>query len=389
MKEKINEVKNEIELFLMNNKEKFEMSIDCILINPETEETITIANNNHEALVFSPHTKDSEKNFSNYEDWNFNFDWMVFEELEGDYQIGFISNRMHYNIWQTLNELYPQRIDHKDGVQRYLQFCADNKITKEYLDKELNSDTPDAMKFFEGLALFETMTYKGYVIAVDKVNHDSPKESIVYIYKSQQDYINGNSAKRISLNTIGLKQNVKEYLDKIYIDKAKLEIEKTYYAFALGYDLLNDIISKYDTLECDINFEFCYNLVNQFLNSKEYSEFSHSNYENLQEWVNKNQERIEQEYKETIGFEDKIYNGNLKILDKGFRKDEPVALVEKDVPSMNRKEYIVVFNYVIDEKNNDLHWGYGKYYYDKNSGQEAYQIVINGGNLAFKDREER
>ena len=64
----------------------------------------------------------------------------------------------------------------------------------------------------------------------------------------------------------------------------------------------------------------------------------------LQEWLSNNKERIENEYKETIGFEEKNYNGNLKILETGFRKDEAIALVEKDVPSMNRKEYIVAFN---------------------------------------------
>jgi len=51
--------------------------------------------------------------------------------------------------------------------------------------------------------------------------------------------------------------------------------------------------------------------------------------------------------------------------------------------------YIVVFNNTIYKEKNNLSWGYGRYYYDKNSGEKAYEKVINGGNLAFHDREER
>ena len=245
------------------------------------------------------------------------------------------------------------------------------------------------MKYFDGLAFQETMTYKGYVIEADETNYDNPKENLVTIYKSQQDYIDGNYAENVSLNTVGLKQNIKEYIDEVYIDKTDLESEKAYFTFVLGYDLLHDMINKYGVLECDTNYDFCDYVANQFLDSKEYSNFNRSSYEMLQEWLSNNKERIENEYKETIGFEEKNYNGNLKILETGFRKDEAIALVEKDVPSMNRKEYIVAFNYTIDKEKNNLSWGYGRYYYDKNSGEKAYEKVINGGNLAFHDREER
>ena len=76
------------------------------------------------------------------------------------------------------------------------------------------------MKYFDGLAFQETMTYKGYVIEADETNYDNPKENLVTIYKSQQDYIDGNYAENVSLNTVGLKQNIKEYIDEVYIDKA-------------------------------------------------------------------------------------------------------------------------------------------------------------------------
>lgn len=386
----INFIKDSIENSIKEDEELFGTKIDYILINPDNNDTVSIISDGVDKIVeFTPFTKEMKTGYSKVSEWDYSFDNYLFKDLENVYQIGYMTAETHYNIWNSIEELYPESINNKDGVQWYLQFCADNGITKEYLDKKTNLDTPDIMKYFEGLAFQETTTYKGYVIEADDTNFDNPKENIVTIYKSQQDYIDGNYAENVSLNTVGLKQNIKEYIDEVYIDKADLESEKAYFTFVLGYDLLHDMINKYGVLECDTNYDFCNYVANQFLDSKEYSNFSHSSYEMLQEWLSNNKERIEQEYKETIGYEEKVYNANLKILKTGFRKDEPIALVEKDVPSMNRKEYIVAFNYTIDKENNNLSWGYGRYYYDNTSGEKAYEKVINGGNLAFHNREER
>lgn len=385
MNEFIKNEKEEIKKFLNENKEHENKEIDFMLVNREEEDIITIVSDGvYNALEFS------KNNGSHYEipEWDFNYDYYLFERLEDGYEIESMSNYIHYSIWNSIGELTPESIDYKDGLQKYLQFCADNGVTKEYLDKQTNFDTPDIMKYFEGLANREKMTYKGYIIEADDNNYDNPKEVLVNIYKSQQDYNDGNIAETISLNEIGLKQNIKEYIDDVYIDKTDLESEKAYFTFILGYDLLHDMINKYGVLECDTNYDFCDYVANQFLDSEEYSNLNHSGYEMLQDWLSKNKDRIENEYKETIGI-GKVYNGNLKIIDKGFRKEESIALVEKDVPSMNRKEYIVAFNYTIDEEKNNLSWGYGRYYYDKNSGTEAYKKVINGGNLAFHSRDER
>ena len=386
----INFIKDSIENSIKEDEELFGTKIDYILINPDNNDTVSIISDGVDKIVeFTPFTKEMKTGYSKVSEWDYSFDNYLFKDLEDVYQIGYMTAETHYNIWNSIEELYPESINNKNGVQWYLQFCADNGITKEYLDKQTNLDTPDIMKYFEGLAFQETMTYKGYVIEADETNYDNPKENLVTIYKSQQDYIDGNYAENVSLNTVGLKQNIKEYIDEVYIDKTDLESEKAYFTFVLGYDLLHDMINKYGVLECDTNYDFCDYVANQFLDSKEYSNFNRSSYEMLQEWLSNNKERIENEYKETIGFEEKNYNGNLKILETGFRKDEAIALVEKDVPSMNRKEYIVAFNYTIDKEKNNLSWGYGRYYYDKNSGEKAYEKVINGGNLAFHDREER
>ena len=380
--------KNNIENSINEDEELNGTKVDFILINPNNNDTISIISDGQEKIVeFTPYTKEMKTGYSHISEWAYNFDEYLFQELENGYEIGYMSADNHYGVWNSIKELYPEDINYKDGVQWYLQYCVDNGITKEYLDEKTNLDTPDIMKYFKGLALHETMTYKGYVIEADDTNYDNSKENIVNIYKCQEDFNENKINETISLNTINLKENIKEYIDDVYIDKTDLESEKSYITFVLGYDLLHDMINKFDVLECDINYDFCNDIASQFLDSEEYSNASHSSYEMLQKWLSKNMNKIEQEYKEKIGFEDKIYNGNMIIINKGFRKNEPIALVEKTING-SEKEYIVAFYY--KENENKLSWGYAYYYdNDRKKAETDYNKVINGGNLAHTfDREQ-
>ena len=74
-----------------------------------------------------------------------------------NWKIEYMTPEVHYNIWNSIYELYPEDIDYKDGVQNYLQYCVDNGITKEFLDKENDLDAPDIMEYFEGLAKKEKL----------------------------------------------------------------------------------------------------------------------------------------------------------------------------------------------------------------------------------------
>lgn len=55
-------------------------------------------------------------------------------------------------------------------------------------------------------------------------------------------------------------------------------------------------------------------------------------------------------------------NDTFYLIDVGFRKEQPVALVEKTFTEKD-KEYIIAFDYKVE--NDKINWGYG-YYYDKN-----------------------
>ena len=387
MNERIEKVKNEIESFLKDSIDHQDKHIDYILVDPNTNETYVLASDgNDEAIEFNPLSKNYEGGYTNVPEWDYNFDYYIYNYLEEGKQIAFMSDDVHYSIWNSIHELYPNDIEYKDGVQSYLQYCADNGITKEYLDKKTGFDTPDIMQYFEGLAINDRMQYKGYIIEADDLNLDNPKENLVHIYENEQDYINGEEIETVSLNTVGLKQNVREYIDEFYIDKSVIESEKAYFTFVLGYDLLNDMLTKSSTPENDISYDFCNMIAEDFLRSEEYKNEKHSSYEMLESWVSDNKDFIRKEHSlfigESIDRNDKtrMLEDGMYVIDLGYRNKQPVALIEKTMQD-NSKEYIIAFNYKINDKKID--WAYG-YYYNNNisKAKQDFNKVLSGGNLA-------
>lgn len=385
----IEEEKIKVEKFLNDNMEHQDKKIDYILYKPDKMETnILASNSNDEAIEFRSNTND----FNYVPEWDYNFDYYIYNLLEENWKIEYMTPEVHYSIWNSINELYPNDIDYKDGVQNYLQYCADNKITKKYLDEETGLNTPDVMQHFEGIALNETMKYKGYIIEAGDLNDDNPKENLVYIYDNEQDYINGDEIETISLNTIGLKQNVRDYIDEFYIDKSVIESEKAYFTFVLGYDLLNDMLKKSSTPENDISYDFCNMVAEEFLKSEEYKNVKYSSYEMLESWVNDNKNFIKNQHDLFVGESSsnktrKLGNG-MYVIDVGYRKEQHVALVKKDTDY--GLEYIVAFNYKID--NDRINWAYGSYYGDDfTKAKQDFDKVLNGGNLSktFERNDER
>ena len=385
----IEEEKIKVEKFLNDNMEHQDKKIDYILYKPDKMETnILASNSNDEAIEFRSNTND----FNYVPEWDYNFDYYIYNLLEENWKIEYMTPEVHYSIWNSINELYPNDIDYKDGVQNYLQYCADNKITKKYLDEETGLNTPDVMQHFEGIALNETMKYKGYIIEAGDLNDDNPKENLVYIYDNEQDYINGDEIETISLNTIGLKQNVRDYIDEFYIDKSVIESEKAYFTFVLGYDLLNDMLKKSSTPENDISYDFCNMVAEEFLKSEEYKNVKYSSYEMLESWVNDNKNFIKNQHDLFVGESSsnktrKLGTG-MYVIDVGYRKEQPVALVKKDTDY--GLEYIVAFNYKID--NDRINWAYGSYYGDDfTKAKQDFDKVLNGGNLSktFERNDER
>ncbi|MEF2663364.1 MAG: hypothetical protein U0M92_03490 [Bacilli bacterium] len=336
----VDKVKENIESYLMEDMEHQNKVIDFILYNPETKETQVVASDGlEEMILFASHTKGQDKDYWTIPEWDFNFDEYFFKELQNGYEIGYITNDTHYGLWNTIADLYPSNeLNNENGVKKYLQFCKENNITKEYLDDVMKMQIPDIMKYYEyPIGVIEQ---KGKNIIMSKENFD--------------------------------KQN-----------------ETAYIAFVLVYDLLNKEISNSNNPKCDLSYDICNEIASNFLESKEYKNSKYSTYEMLQEWLENNQDKV----KEYLGIdtpnnltrhlEDGIY-----VMDLGYRKEQPVALVRQE--NDENKQYIIAFNYRI--KDNKMDWAYGYYYDDNiNKAKEDFKKVLNGGNLSktFERKDER
>lgn len=377
-------IKNNIESSIKTNKELYGTNVDYILVNPDNNDTISIISDGVEKIVeFTPLTKKMKTGYATISEWTYTFDEYLFQELENGYSIGYISDDCHYNIWNNIKDLYPEDISHKDGVQWYLQYGADNGITKEYLDKQTGLDTPDIMKHFNGLALFETMEYKGYIIEADDTNLDNRKENFVNIYENKEDFDNKEPIETVSLNTIDLKQNIREYIDEFYIDKKVIDKELSYYTFVIGYDLLQEDFKTSPSPECDLTYGFCEKMAKNFVNSDSYKYDNRSSYELLEKYINENRFQILKDYEKFIGAENIYFEDNKKVLEVANRNDQPVALVEWI--KGGRKEYVVAINYTID--GNKIYWSRGYYYTDNDKAKIDFNRVKNGEYLTPKHDE--
>lgn len=376
--------KNNIENSIKEDEELFGTKIDYILINPDNKDTISIISDGVDKIVeFTPFTKEMKTGYSKVSEWDYSFDNYLFKDLENVYQIGFMTDETHYNVWNSLEELYPENINNKDGVQRYLQYCADKGITKEYLDKQMNLDTPDIMKYFDGLALFETMEYKGYVVEADDTNLDNSKENLVNIYENKEDFDKKEPIETVSLNTINLKQNIKNYIDEFYVNKELANQEKMYFAFVIGYDFLNDEFKNSPSPECDLTYGFCNKIAEDFMNSDDYKYENQSAYELLEKYIKENKFEIMKKYEQFIGVENVYFQDNRKLLETGNRGEQPVALLEWK--KANRKEYVVAIDYSIND--GKISWSRGYYYMTPDEAKKDFNRVKNGEYLTPKNKE--
>lgn len=170
MNEKIEKVKKDIETFLKDSMEHQNKHIDYILYDPNNDDTYVLVSDDYgEAIEFTPFTKEYEGGYLNVPEWDYNFDYYIYNYLEEGKRIGYMTDEVHYSIWNSIHELYPEDIDYKDGVQIYLQYCADNGITKEYLDKKTGFDTPNIMQHYKSVIESEK-AYFTFVLGYDLLN---------------------------------------------------------------------------------------------------------------------------------------------------------------------------------------------------------------------------
>lgn len=133
----------------LNDNHK-DMHIDCILYHDKSHATYTTATDgNEKCFSFDPYSKYEPDGYEIIPEWDYNFDYYVYDLLDQGCEIGYMTDEMHYGIWNSITELYPNDIEFQNGVIKYVEYCKNNNITKEYIDSKMNLETPDIMPLFD------------------------------------------------------------------------------------------------------------------------------------------------------------------------------------------------------------------------------------------------
>ena len=143
MNELIERIDNELERY----EEYKDMKISYILKDKSDYLTNIIYTNDKIGIEVNPFTLEIYNIF----DWDFSLENYVFKELENDKKIAYMSFETHNCIWNLVNNYYPEDINYKDGMYKYINYCEEKNITKEIIDKNTNLNTPNIMtkKFLE------------------------------------------------------------------------------------------------------------------------------------------------------------------------------------------------------------------------------------------------
>lgn len=130
---------------ILNTEEYKGFKLEYILQNiEEKENVIAIAVKDDEMIDINPFTKE----VNNVPDWAYSFDIDIFEELEWNKEIVYMTPEVHYSIWVELNKFYPEEYEHMEGINMYLKYCKKNNITKDKINKEIKGEkVEDIMRF--------------------------------------------------------------------------------------------------------------------------------------------------------------------------------------------------------------------------------------------------
>lgn len=81
--------------------------------------------------------------------------------------------------------------------------------------------------------------------------------------------------------------------------------EKAYWTYVLGYDFLHNLIRNSETPQCDVSYDFCCMIADEFLKSDEYKNTNYSGYVMLEKWLKANESCIKKQCDDFLGIKNK------------------------------------------------------------------------------------
>ena len=139
----IDKVINKIEDALKKEEDYENFRVGYIMYNKESNKMYAYANEYDEAVYVNANTF----NMNFIQDWAYSIDNDIFDDLERGYEIVYMTPEFHSWIWNYLDDIGIEDINHKKGMQQYLDYCEENDITKRFLYEKLDTHIPDIMKY--------------------------------------------------------------------------------------------------------------------------------------------------------------------------------------------------------------------------------------------------
>lgn len=138
---------------LLRENDKENYKINFILSKKNEDNSIGfIAYATHkddiEDMVYVSSNIDGYAKSNTVADWSFNVDDDLFENLEQNFNIEYMSLNTHYGVWCAIEELYPFDIEHDEGMQQYLTYCHQNEITEKVVNME-NGSIGNMMQYYQ------------------------------------------------------------------------------------------------------------------------------------------------------------------------------------------------------------------------------------------------
>ena len=149
--EKTREYSNQELLDMVNetllNSEYKDFKLAYVLkVKDESENCYAVAINGDEIIGFNP----LEKEIDRMPEWDFCADNELFQELEWNREIIYMSLENHYGVWNEISNCYPDDIEHKEGMQEYLKYCKKQKIDISKIQEVVKgTDVKDVMQYLE------------------------------------------------------------------------------------------------------------------------------------------------------------------------------------------------------------------------------------------------
>lgn len=128
------------------DENKGDYSLMYILIRKFSPEKTIVVASNESGGVYMFYPYDKQEDFS--EPWDFDADRLLFELLGEGYEIAYMTDDAHSDVWFYVSEMGIDSIWYKQGMQKYLAHCKQNDVTAERLKKKCNYDGIDVTRHF-------------------------------------------------------------------------------------------------------------------------------------------------------------------------------------------------------------------------------------------------